>query len=625
MDKEALRKKYLEERDKRLRKDGNDQYITLEGKLSYYKKDPYTEYKERSPVNDHVKFAYVGGGFAGLCTGAGVVEAGIPSQDIRIIDKGGDFGGTWYWNRYPGAMCDTASIVYMPYLEETGHIPTEKYAHGPEILEQSKNIATKYNLYDNALLHTEVTDLSWEETNNCWRIKTNRGDNFTATFLGVGTGPFVTPKLPGIPGIQTFKGHSFHTSRWDYEYTGGSPDLGGELTRKGGGSKIGAPLNKLGNKVVALIGTGATAVQCVPHLAAACKKLYIFQRTPSSVDKRGNIETDKNYYFQKIKEEPGWQTKFQENFAGINTGRAKPGEEDLVKDGWTDLMTRILKSIKNTPRDKLSRDAVMKAFEDADNEKMNEIRARTNEIVHNRETADKLKAWYRQLCKRPTFHDEYLESFNRPSVTLVDCSVTKGVERINDDGLIVDGKEYKVDCIIYGSGFEVGGDMAKKNGFEITGQNGLTLTSYWKNGMRSKHGIHIHSFPNLFYQGLGQNAAYAVNVPHNYVEQGKTVGAILAHAKRHGYDRVEVTKGVEDAWVEKILSGVPRQGMESCTPGYYNNEGRTEDMEIRRYYGAYPDGPLAYFKYLQKWRRDGIFDGIEFSSRNRASILQSRM
>ena len=504
MDKAALRKKYLEERDKRLRNDGNEQYITLEGQLSYYKKDPYIAYQEREPVTDHVKFAYVGGGFAGLCTGAGVVEAGADPKDVRIIEKGGDVGGTWYWNRYPGAMCDTASIVYMPLLEETGHIPTEKYAHGPEILEQSKKIAEKYKLYDNALLHTEVTSLDWEEENNCWRISTNRGDNFTATFLGVGTGPFVTPKLPGIAGIHTFKGHTFHTSRWDYAYTGGSPNAGGELTAKGGGSKIAKPLDKLGDKRVALIGTGATAIQAVPHLAAACKELYVFQRTPSSVDERGNVPTDEDYYFQKIKQEPGWQTVFQENFAGINTGRAKADEEDLVKDGWTDLMTRIQKAIRNTPRDKISRSAVMEAFEDADNEKMNEIRARTNEIVKDRDTADKLKAWYRQLCKRPTFHDEYLDSYNRPNVHLVDCSHTKGVQEITENGLVVDGHEYIVDCIIYGSGFEVGGDMARKNGFEITGRDGLTLTKKWEKGMRSKHGIHVHNFPNLFYQGMGK-------------------------------------------------------------------------------------------------------------------------
>ena len=509
-------------------------------------------------------------------------------------------------------MCDTAAIVYMPLLEETGHVISEKYCHGPEILEQSQKIATKYNLYDNALLHTEVTALKWEEKHNRWRVTTNRNDSFTCTFLGVGTGPFVTPKLPGIKGLHSFKGHTFHTSRWDYKYTGGSSLQGGEFSKQGGGSRIAAPLTKLSNKRVAIIGTGATSVQCVPHLAAACQELYVFQRTPSSVDVRGNVPIDEAW-FQSINE-PGWQTKWMENFMGINTGRSKPGEKDLVQDGWTDLMKRIQKAIGGIPRKDLSPEAVMAAFEDADNEKMTEIRTRTTSIVNNKATADKLKAWYRQLCKRPTFHDEYLSSFNRSNVHLIDCSETKGVEEINEKGLLVGGVLYEVDCIIYGSGFEVGGDMARKNGFEITGQNNVTLSNYWENGMRSKHGTHIYQFPNLFFQGLGQNSSYAVNVPHNYVEQGRTVAKMIRHAEMNGFDRIEISKRQEDEWVDLILTAPERRMMSSCTPGYYNNEGVTDgpEAEIRKSYAGYPHGPLAYFKYIQKWRTTGKFDGVNF-------------
>ena len=151
----------------------------------------------------------------------GLSEAGV--TDVRIIEKGGDFGGTWYWNRYPGAQCDTASLVYMPLLEETGYMPSEKYAHAPEILEHCRRIGRQYGLYDNALFHTQVTSLDWDEADSRWNISTNRGDAFTAQFVGMGTGPLHVPKLPGIPGIETFKGHSFHTSRWDYGYTGGDP------------------------------------------------------------------------------------------------------------------------------------------------------------------------------------------------------------------------------------------------------------------------------------------------------------------------------------------------------------------------------------------------------------------
>src|SRR3954468_18188867 len=250
LDKERIRQKYREERNKRLRPDGNDQYVQVKERFAQYLEDPYTPVTPRAPKTDHVTFAFIGGGFAGLATAARLSEAGIA---VRIVEKGGDFGGTWYWNRYPGAQCDTASLVYMPLLEETGYMPTEKYAHAPEILAHCRRIGTQFGLYDNALFHTEVTDLKWDEAGSRWMIHTNRGDAFTAQFAGIGTGPLHVPKLPGIAGIEQFKGHSFHTSRWDYDYTGGDP--------------LGAPMHGLADKRVGIIGTGATSVQCVPHLA----------------------------------------------------------------------------------------------------------------------------------------------------------------------------------------------------------------------------------------------------------------------------------------------------------------------------------------------------------------------
>src|SRR3954452_15310686 len=276
VDKDALRHKYREERDKRLRPDGNDQYVRLTGQLAHYLEDPYTPFVEREPKHDHVTVAFIGGAFAGLVTGARLKEAGV--DDVRLIDKGGDFGGTWYWNRYPGAQCDTAAFVYMPLLEETGHMPTEKYTHGPEILEHSRRIGRQYGLYDNALFHTEVTDLEWDESRSRWIVRTNRGDEFTARFVAMGTGPLHVPKLPGTPGTQSFSGHSFHTSRWDYDYTGGDPE--------------GAPLDRLAGQRATIIVQRATSARGRPHLARACKELFVFQRTPSSVDVRDNRPTD---------------------------------------------------------------------------------------------------------------------------------------------------------------------------------------------------------------------------------------------------------------------------------------------------------------------------------------------
>ena len=592
IDIEGLKQKYAEERDKRLRPDGNAQYIQLKDQWAHYLDDPYMPVVERAPKIDHVTVAFIGGGFAGLVTGARLKEAGV--DDVRIIEKAGDFGGTWYWNRYPGAQCDTASFVYMPLLEETGHMPTEKYAHAPEILEHSQRIGKQFGLYDNALFHTEVTDLEWDESRSVWIIRTTRGDEFTAQFVGMGTGPLHVPKLPGVPGIETFQGHSFHTSRWDYEYTGGDPS--------------GAPMDRLADKRVGIIGTGATAVQCVPYLARACRELYVFQRTPSSVDVRDNRPTDPEWFAEIAT--PGWQKRWLENFTANQTGMLPV--EDLVMDGWTDLARRIRDKIFGLPAEDFTPEKMMAAFEDSDFEKMTEIRARVDTIVEDPETAEKLKAWYRQLCKRPCFHDEYLQAFNEPGVRLVDTE-GKGVERITPTGVVVAGVDYEVDCIVYASGFEVGTEYTRRAGYDMTGRDGVRLSEAWAGGMRTLHGMHVHGFPNAFIVQISQGANLISNVPHNFTEAGQTMAAVVRHTLDSGCSEVEVTREAEDAWMELLFSGPALSviGSAECTPGYYNNEGQPGGIG-REWFLGYPGGAMAYFQYIDQWRATGTFEGLEF-------------
>ena len=595
IDKEAIRQKYAEERSKRLRSDGNAQYLQVKDQLAHYLTDPYTALQERAALTDHVTVAFIGGGFAGLVTGARLVEQGI--TDVRIIEKGGDFGGTWYWNRYPGAQCDTASFIYMPLLEETGHMPTEKYAHAPEILEQCQRIGKQYKLYDNALFHTEVEDLSGDEAESRGLIKTNRGDAFTASFLAMGTGPLHVPKLPGIAGIESFKGHSFHTSRWDYEYTGGDPR--------------GAPMEKLADKRVGIIGTGATSVQCVPHLAKACKSLFVFQRTPSSIDVRANKPTDTDWFNEMAT--PGWQQRWLENFTSNQTGAM--ASEDLVMDGWTDLSRRISAKVMSLSPENMTAEKIMEAVEDSDFEKMEQIRARVDTLVEDPKTADKLKAWYRQLCKRPCFHDQYLQAFNTPGTVLVDTD-GKGVQQITEKGVIVDGQEYELDCLIYASGFEVGTEYKRRAGFDMVGRDGLKLSEKWQAGMKTKHGTHVHGFPNAFIVQPTQGANLISNVPHNLTESGRTIAMIIKHALDNGKKQVEVTQQAEDEWIELLLSGAAAAGggvigSPDCTPGYYNNEGQDPGPAAKLSVG-YPSGATAYFKYLDEWRNSGNFEGLEF-------------
>jgi len=594
IDHEALRARYREERDKRIRPDGNEQYLEPVGKFASLLDDPYSEVAEREPLHDEVEVALIGGGFSGLCTGARLRQAGI--DDFRIIEGGGDFGGVWYWNRYPGAMCDTAAMVYLPLLEETGHRPSQKYVFAPEIFAHAKRIAKQFDLYRDVLFSTRVTKLEWDEDASRWIVHTDRGDAIRARFVAMGTGPLNRPKLPGIPGIETFAGHAFHTSRWDYEYTGGSPD--------------GAPMEKLADKRVGIIGTGATAVQCIPPLARDARELLVFQRTPSSIDVRNNHEIDPASFDQL---EPDWQQKWLTNFATLQTGGF--ADEDLVKDGWTDISQRIRDRIVQKISEEgatLSPELALQAYEDSDDEKMTEIRARVDAIVEHPGTAAHLKPWYRQLCKRPCFHDEYLQAYNEPGTRLIDTD-GKGVERIDETGVWVAGEHYPVDCLIWASGFEFGTDYGRRCGYETVGRDGLTLSEHWADGMQSLHGMHVHGFPNLFIIGMSQAANLISNITHNLTEAGSTLAKVLGHAIETGAEQVEATEQAEQKWVSMIEGSTRAMlGNPDCTPGYYNNEGKPAGRRERLNGSGYPEGPVAFFEFIDRWRSSGGFEGLEF-------------
>ncbi len=584
----ALHAKYRAERDKRLREDGNEQYVEIKDKFAHYLEDPYVKPITRAPLNDEIEVLVVGGGFGGLLAGARLREAGV--QDIRIVEKGGDFGGTWYWNRYPGAACDIESYVYLPLLEEVGYMPVEKYSRAPEILRHSRAIAGKFDLYRGAIFQTEVTEMRWDEASARWIVKTNKGDALHARFVVMANGPLHRPKLPGIPGVESYKGHSFHTSRWDYEYTGG--DAGGGLT-------------KLKDKVVGIIGTGATAVQCVPHLGAAARHLYVFQRTPSSIDVRANRPTDPDWVKSL---EPGWQQKRMDNFNALVSGI--PQDEDLVNDGWTDIIGNILLLARSKPKDGTPHNP-MELMQLADFKKMEQIRARAEQVVRDRQTAEALKPYYNQFCKRPCFHDEYLDTFNRANVTLVDTN-GQGVERITEKGVFAGGKEYELDCLIYGTGFEVGTSYTRRAGYELYGRGGQTLTDKWKDGVSTLHGMHTRGFPNVFVVSNTQ-AGFTANFPHMLNEQSRHLAYVIKEAQTRQARVVEASEQAEKDWVQTILAlAIMRQKFfEECTPGYYNNEGKPNARAVQN--GPYGAGPVAFVKVLEDWRAEGGLKGLELN------------
>ena len=585
-----LREKYRLERDKRLRADGNAQYREVVGEFTRFVDDPYVERTSRPPVNDDVDVVIVGGGFGGLLAGARLRQAGI--RDIRIIEKGGDVGGTWYWNRYPGAQCDIEAYIYLPLLEEVGYLPTERYARAPEILEHSRAIARKFDLYSNALLQTEVTELRWDQDALRWIVSTNRGDKMRARFVAMSNGPLNRPKLPAIDGIEGYEGHTFHTSRWDYQYTGG--DASGNLTG-------------LRDKRVGIIGTGATAVQCVPYLGEMARELYVFQRTPSSVDFRGNRPTDPQWAASL---KPGWQEHRRDNFNRLLTGGFEG--EDLVADGWTDIFRNLRNITPSADGERLTPDEMAAALELADFQKMEQVRGRVDTLVDDPETAEALKPYYRQFCKRPTFNDEYLQTFNRPNVTLVDTR-GRGIERLTRNSVVFEDKEYEVDCLIFATGFEVGTGYTRRSGFEVIGRDGVTLSGKWAGGVSTLHGFQSNGFPNCFFMGLVQGG-FTANFTHMLNEQSIHIAYIVNHATETEARTVEATEQAEEEWVATIgrLALNNQKFQAECTPGYYNNEGMPEPG-VGFTAGQYGGGPVEFFRLMSEWRAEGGLAGLAFA------------
>jgi cyclohexanone monooxygenase len=581
-DAEALRRKYEQERAKRVLADGPQHFRFIDAELTGFLDDPYVKsVPSREPWVGEVEVAIIGGGFGGLLAAARLRDAGI--DDILIIEKAGDFGGVWYWNRYPGIHCDIESYIYMPLLEELGTVPSQKYAPGGEILEHAKAIGRRYGLYERSLFQTTVTGTVWNDADARWEVSTNRGDKVRAHFMCAAPGPFPWPKLPGIEGITTFKGKAFHTGRWDYEYTGGQP-----------GSNV---LNRLGDKTVGVIGTGATGLQCIPVLGRSAKHLYVFQRTPATVDVRDNRPTDPAFA-SSLK--PGWQRERMDNFTAAISGSAI--ETDMVNDAWSRTLAILNSLSADDP-------ATIEKRQLADFHKMEELRARVDAVVKDPVTAEALKPWYNVVCKRPGFHDEYLQTFNRPNVTLVDTE-GRGIDRITENGVVAKGREYALDCIIYATGFEFLPEISHRLGYDVVGRGGKRISDLWRSGFSSLYGLHIRGFPNCFILGAAHQAI-TPNFTYLHNELSRHIAFIISKARARRVRSLEPTPEAEKAWVDRIMSfaDMRRRFQKGCTPSYLNNEGQLDDLTIRN--GFFSGGATVYNKLLADWRADESMPGLE--------------
>jgi cation diffusion facilitator CzcD-associated flavoprotein CzcO len=519
-------------------------YRPVDGAMARLEADPYDdEPVEREPicddVGDEVEVLFIGGGFSALLTSARLRQKGV--ERIRIVERGADVGGTWYWNRYPGVACDVVAYDYLPLLDEMNYVPSRHYAEGPEIFAHCQAIARKYDLYDLAVFRTTVTTTVWDEIEQLWVVTTDRGDVMRAKFVICATGTHATPRLARNAGMEDFTGHSVHTSRWDYEYTG-------------------RDLEKLSDVRVAIIGTGASAVQIIPNLGATAKELHVFQRTPSSIDIRDDWETDPEW---AASVDDGWQARRRAKI--IAKQRAAADQRATLRGGIT-------------------REEKIRRQENANIDAMMRIHRRIDETVDDPETAASLKPWYMLMCKRPCFHNDYLSTFNRPNVHLVDPH-GKGVTEIGPRGPIFDGVEYEVDLLIYATGFEV-----QQTGIynRIVGEHGLDLNDKYSDGIRTLLGIHSQGFPNLFIMG-GYQASFQFNLTDLLQSQGDHIANCIDHARTEGYDTIDVTRESEDWWVQEVIAhrGKTTRNQE-CTPGYYNFEGQENRRQDGNYNGGFP-------------------------------------
>lgn len=596
----AIREKYAAERAKRLRPEGGSQYLELEGEFAEFSEvDPYTTVVERDPIAEDVDVVILGGGFSGLLAGAYLKKAGV--DGIRVIEMAGDFGGVWYWNRFPGIQCDNDAYCYIPLLEELDFMPSKKFADGAEIFQHCRNIGKHFGLYDGALFSTQVRELIWDDATARWRISTDRGDDIRARFVVMAQGSYNRPKLPGIPGIKEYQaagGHVFHSARWDYDYTGGDADGG---------------LTKLADKRVALVGTGATGIQLVPHLGRDAKHLFVFQRTPSSVDTRTNPATDPDWAASL---QPGWQEERKRNFHNWSPFVGVVfGEPDLVCDFWTELGRNLTARIAGSEDPaSVTIEQIMAFREEEDYKIMERLRRLVDEIVDDPDTAETLKPYYRFMCKRPTSSEQYLATFNRPNVTLVDVSASKGVERLTKKGIVADGVEYEVDCVVFASGFEISTEISRRYAIDrIVGRDGLSLFDYWQDDYKTLHGMTSRGFPNQFFMGFIQGGVSA-NTTAMFEQQANHIAYLIAEAQNRGATTIEPSQEGQDAWVQTVRElAIDNSAFElSCTPGYYNNEGQGGAVKNGAFLGDfYSPGFYAFDELIAQWRATGDLDGLE--------------
>ncbi len=480
----------------------------------------------------------VGAGFAGLYMLHKLRQLGLTA---RVYEAGTGVGGTWYWNRYPGARCDVVSVEYSYQFSEELQQEwewSERYATQPEILRYINHVADRFDLRRDIQFETRVTAARFDEAAGRWRVETDRGDRVSAQFCVMATGCLSSANLPDFPGRDSFRGETYHTGRWPHE--------GVDFT----------------GKRVAVIGTGSSAIQSVPLIARQASQLTVFQRTasytipahntPLQAEEVAAIKRDYRGFRERNKLQP-----FGVDFrTSSQSALATPPEEREreYEDRWTRGGLSFLGAFADLMFDR-----------EANHTAADFIRRKIASIVKDPAVAAKLAPSQIVGCKRLCVDTGYYETFNRPNVALVDVSASP-IEAITPTGLRVGGRDYEVDCIVFATGFDaMTGALLK---IDVRGRGGQTLQQKWEAGPRTYLGLQTAGFPNLFTITGPGSPSVLTNMLPSIEQHVEWIAECISYLAEHRLHTVEATTAAEDAWVEQVNAVANRTLYPGCSSWY---------------------------------------------------------
>ncbi|MFO1012745.1 MAG: NAD(P)/FAD-dependent oxidoreductase [Caulobacteraceae bacterium] len=474
----------------------------------------------REPIKRDVDVVVVGAGFGGLYMAQKLRELGMSMQGF---DAAKDVGGTWYWNRYPGARCDIASLYYSytwsPEVQKEWRW-TEKYAAQPELLQYAGFVADKYDLRRDFIFETKVNKAHWDARSGRWMVTTEQGDVVNARFCVMATGCLSVPREPRIPGEHDFKGEVYHTGRWPHEKV----DFTG--------------------KRVAVIGTGSSAIQSIPQIAKEASQLYVMQRTPNfSVPARNGPLTDKDYqiFWDNYEAFRAMVLAGTEGIAGGGPSKNFTPEqiqerfETLWRIGGAGFLGALADLLTNQTANDIA---------------ANFVRSKIREMVKDPATAEALCPDDHPIgAKRICVDIDYYETYNRDNVRLVNLR-NEPIEAITASGIKTSAGDYEVDAIVFATGFDaMTGALLN---IDICGENHLALKDVWKDGPKSLLGIQVAGFPNLFTLTGPGSPSVLSNMISSNEQHVDWVTGLLAHMKKEGLTRVEARQDSQDRWAEHV-------------------------------------------------------------------------